>query len=321
MGQLLLWTVLWVTLAPERARFLFELEQGPVGAVELTYARGSGRFDYRSVQLFTRGADHHRREEAASMQVDVQGALASGARPEALWLWRRPAFGCVRGVDELTHRQGQLCVERTQGLVVEGSALGERFRATYDSEDRLWSLRLGSARFTRIPQAQALAPAPDLFSEGFAVEPGQGALALLPPQPRAAPVALAGSPWSVEAARALAAEVHASFSQARPSSADLTPEAEQGAEVGSCLAHARRFVRLAQARGRAARVVEGLVVEGGRAYPHAWVWALTEQGPLSLDPTSLAEVTPSSHLALEPPGPAYLSLLSGVARLTRKERR
>ena len=75
-----------------------------------------------------------------------------------------------------------------------------------------------------------------------------------------------------------------------------------------------------------------LVVDGGPARPHAWVRVGLPGGrTVDLDPTSLDDVTPETHLPLavvEPGGASleaggrWLALLRGehqVVRLTRRE--
>jgi hypothetical protein len=96
-----------------------------------------------------------------------------------------------------------------------------------------------------------------------------------------------------------------------PGSADWKDE---GQDVGGCLAHARRFVAQAKAAGHDAELVLGLVVDGGRAYPHAWVRA----GGTELDPTLMRPVTAGEYLALDDAGQRYLELLEGTRRVVRR---
>ena len=116
----------------------------------------------------------------------------------------------------------------------------------------------------------------------------------------------------------MAASVHASFERVGASGADFDPSG--AGEGGSCLAHARRFVAKATAEGRCAALVLGLVRDGARAFPHAWVQVPTSNGAvLELDPTSLAEVFPATHVRLcvadesgcIGAGAIYLDLLAG----------
>jgi hypothetical protein len=123
-------------------------------------------------------------------------------------------------------------------------------------------------------------------------------------------------------ARALAEKVHHSFSAARPTQVDLNPSEERNARVGSCVTHARRFVRWAMTSHDVPRaaVVYGLVADGKRAFAHAWVQVRLSNGEkLELDPTLLVPVTPQTHLALGIWfGKALLDLLAGNAHLSRR---
>jgi hypothetical protein len=117
-------------------------------------------------------------------------------------------------------------------------------------------------------------------------------------------------PWRRGAAEALALSLR------------KTLKVDQG--EASCLDVSLEFVRQAKAKGGEARLVRGLVVDGGRAYPHAWVELQDEHGvPYALDPTLAIPVTPESHLALDEGdgfsgGADYVKLLSGRARVVRK---
>jgi hypothetical protein len=72
-----------------------------------------------------------------------------------------------------------------------------------------------------------------------------------------------------------------------------TLKVEQG--EASCLEVSIEFVRQAKANGGDARLLRGLVVDGGRAYPHAWVELRDEHGvPYGLDPTLAIPVTNTS---------------------------
>ncbi|MFZ5471828.1 MAG: transglutaminase domain-containing protein [Myxococcota bacterium] len=316
-------TFVWMVLAlamtaapAEQASFLFELRHVPVGTVQLSLS--GQRYRYRSHQLFSRGAHRGETTQEASFEVGAQGHLAGKAlMPEGLWLWRRRPIGCSRVREELTRMEKEACVERSQGRASWGILGAQPFEARYDLQGLLERLVLGDAVFTRVAAPPGLSP-PELFGKGFPVEGRGGRLALYPRvelSPRA-PL----KPFPVEEARALAQQVRASFEVQAPSYADFG--SEKGALVGSCLAHARRFVRLAKERGQEAEVLLGLVVDGGRAYPHAWVRLTDEAGrALELDPTWLEHVTPATHLALGPEGEAgtlFLELLAGRADVVRR---
>jgi hypothetical protein len=75
--------------------------------------------------------------------------------------------------------------------------------------------------------------------------------------------------------------------------------------------------------------VQGLLAAPGegRAYPHVWVRVRLAGGaPLDLDPTSLDEVRPSTHLALAAgaspadAGSLWLQVLRGGHRVERAHR-
>lgn len=344
-----MWWALLVPLlgvAPERTQFVFELAGAPVGVVELELDLASGRYTYASRHLFTRGLDQRELRRRVELAVDSSSRIrGTDEVPVSLWLWRRPSQGCLSGREELGGKTGPICVQTSKGSRVEGTALGQPFEAHYGDDGRLRRLSLGSARFRWVPSGTAVPPPPDLFAAGFEVHGGNGALFLEPPLPssveltsarhrsggaqstQSGPSEILGSArrrsgWSASQARALARQVYRSFSEKRPGPADLAEEKFPGATEGSCLAHALRFVRWARARGREAEVVYGLVREGSRTYPHAWVRAaLTGSGTLQLDPSSLEEVSPTTHLALgsgEAAGAAYVDLLSGQRRVVRR---
>lgn len=321
-----MWALLATTLlsaAPERATFLFELSGVPVGAVELLLEPEEGAYTYRSRQLFTRGGHSGEVERKESLVLrDGRRLAGSEAQPEGLWLWRRPPPGCVAGRQELTGKEGPLCADAVGPAQVRGSVMGEPFLARYGGDGRLLTLELRDARFIRVEEAKLPAP-PDLFASGFpvfgegevlAVEPLSGVEAESPalPERRAR--------FTEREARGLAQSVHRSFTERRPSAADLSGDGG-GSEVGSCLAHAERFLARAREQGRAAELVLGLLAEGDRAYPHAWlrVW-LSDGARLELDPTSLAPVARSTHLALGDAGGTLLDLMAGRARVSRAVR-
>lgn len=309
--------------APARLSYWFELWGVPVGVVVLE--RGPADFTYRSRLVFTRGADRTSVQRSAKLRVDDAGRLASGEVPESLWLSRRPgALGCRRVVEELGGRTGDACAVRRDGAVDEGTVLGARYRARYDAEGALVELEIGESRFVRLEgPARALEP-PDLFGDGLLVGPGEGALRLEPAVPAPPPGAPLRPEWSGPEARAVAAKVHGRFAEKRPTGADFGAPASDAA---SCLGHARAFLAEAKARGRGAAIVQGLLAVPGedRAYPHVWVRVRLASGaPLDLDPTSLDEVRPSTHLALAAgasPGDAgalWLQVLHGGHRVERR---
>ena len=317
--------------AAEEARFVFTWRGVPVGTVHLTLAPGAGRFTYTSRHLHTRGGHQGARERTASLELGPEGRVVGRASvPQTLWLWRGPpAPGCVLAREELSGREGPHCVTAARGDTVEGTLLGQPFRARYGEDGRLAALGVGESRFTAVPPDTRLRPPPDLFTEGVPVEGGGGRLAFSPPWPVAARPAWM-TDWRGGEARALAERVHAAFPEKGPGAADWSGTGE--GEAGGCLAHASRFAALAAARGHRVALVHGLLaVDGGPGRPHAWVRVgLPGGGTVDLDPTSLDDVTPETHLALavvEPGGPSveagerWLALLRGEHRVVRLSRR
>ncbi len=288
----LLLPVLAVVLAAppaERALFVFELAGQPVGSVELSLERE--RYAYTSRHLFGRTEQARRTE----------WKLGAEPVPEGWWLWRRPARGCVEGFDEMTKERGTLCAEEVSARFVRGTVLGKPFVARYEA-DRLVTLEVADARFVRAeaPPDRGV----DVFRDGFPVAGSEGPLVLKGrsveksrlPEGRAFP--------SVERAESLAAQV-------------------RRLEPGNCLAHARLFVERARASGYAAALVFGVVVEGDRALPHAWVRIEAGRREVELDPTLKIAVTPTTHLALGAEGSAgqaYVDLLAGRASVRRARR-
>jgi hypothetical protein len=93
---------------------------------------------------------------------------------------------------------------------------------------------------------------------------------------------------------------------------EVVPSGQPG-EVGRarCLVLARE----AAGRGPGRAVVLGLVIEGDRAFPHAWV----RSGGADEDPSRLPGDRPGRYLEL-PPGSAgrvYLELLDGARAVVR----
>ncbi len=317
---------------PPRLSYWFELWGVPVGMVVVE--RGPAELTYRSRLVFTRGADRTSVRRSATLRVDGEGRLASGETPESLWLSRRPAApGCARVVEELGGRTGDACVVRRDGAVDEGTVLGAMYRARYDGGGALVELEIGESpdrrfqarsRFVRLEgPARALEP-PDLFGDGLPVSPGEGALRLEPSVPAPPPAVALRPEWSGPEARAVAAKVHGRFAEKRPTGADFGGPATE--DAASCLGHARAFLAEAKARGKGAAIVQGLLaVPGeGRAYPHVWVRVRLSGGAsLDLDPTSLDEVRPATHLALAAgaspadSGSIWLQVLRGEHRVER----
>ncbi|MBI3186145.1 MAG: transglutaminase domain-containing protein [Myxococcales bacterium] len=295
----------------ERATFIFELRGVPVGVVELRL-RGSS-YSYRSRQLFTRGEAASEQERAVELDLDARLRLRGREEmPASLWALRMPSEGCLRGRDELTGREGELCATAAREGWLSGSMLGAPFRAEYRG-GRLSELVLPDSRFVRSEPARLPRP-PDLFDDGFSIEGEAGRLGLSGGGSEHEPRKLPGGEFrDLSEANALAQEVHRALSE---------EQRRAGAPLGegSCLVHARRYAQRAAERGLGAAVVLGVVAEGRRGFPHAWVRVTVGGRPAEVDPTLLVEVTPRSHLTLGlegEAGPALLDLLCGRRHLER----
>jgi hypothetical protein len=159
-----------------------------------------------------------------------------------------------------------------------GTIGGKPFHAEYDATGALKTLTVASVTFAA--SAAVLPDRADPFAEGFAVK-GRGSH--LRVEPRARGVELAS-------VRGVSAEA---------------PE-------GSCLDLARTEV----AKSTGSTVVLGVVIDQGRAWPHAWVKRPTGE---HVDPTvSPAEAKARQYLAFsDHPGQLYLELLAGQRTVVR----
>lgn len=278
-----------------------------VGRITLSLTPDDQRFTYVSEHVFAPSAAKATRR----FEFTEQLGLPTAAIPEALWLWKAPALGCVLGMDERTKARGELCAERWTGHDLTGRLFRQRFTAHYE-QGELASLVLPSGRFVRTRTRTPVEPPVDPFASGLPVKGAVGRLALSPPwAPPESPLPLLV--WELPAARLLAMQLRA--------------EPQEGAEA-TCVTRAKRFVQRAHAAGHDAVLVVGLVVDAGRAYPHAWVRVRDKEGSLrDLEATLPGEVTPESHLVLavspdtESPlkaGELYVSLYSGKQRVIRR---
>lgn len=205
-------------------------------------------------------------------------------QPEVLALLRRPALGCRDVLEERSQKLERLCVERSVPGDASGTIAAEAFAAHYDGAGALRDITVGAAHWFAAKRATT-PPLENPFMVGLSVP--DGALKLEP--------AIAGAHWLT-----------------RPPAGIGAPET-----VGRvrCLLLAREAASL---RPRS-RVTVGLVVEEGRAYPHAW---LTE-GSAALDPSvlpgdpSLAERR-YLEVPLERSGAFFLQLFDGAVRLKAK---
>ena len=207
-----------------------------------------------------------------------------GPQPEVLALLKRPALGCRDVLEERSQKLEPLCVEKSSHLGASGTIAGEAFAAHYDDAGALRDITVGAAHWFAAARATA-PPLENPFIVGLGVP--DGVLKLEP--------AVAGARWLT-----------------RPPVGIGTPET-----VGRvrCLILAREAASLRPK----SRVTVGLVVEEGRAYPHAW---LTE-GSAALDP-SVRPGDPSLaqrrylEVPVERSGAFFLQLFDGAVRLVAK---
>lgn len=267
---------------PESARYDFFLGGAPAGQVTLT--RESGQFTWRSLHVFAR----RERTRSFTLRVDAQGRTSEGKVPEGLWLWERPARGCVPGVDEVTGRTGPLCAEPERDGVLHGTAFGAAFTARYDAAGMLKSLELGASRFER--STGALPEGEEPFARGFPVE-GTGPVVVVEPP--------------AEGVRQLGRLP--------------APTGGSSALEGDCLERSNAIVAASQG---SKELVLGVVLQEGRAWPHAWVRdrkSLEAEDPSAVGPAALGTAYlafPSGHA-----GALYVELLKGSLRVVRRELR
>lgn len=214
--------------------------------------------------------------------LDAKG-LVDGLVPEVLALAKTPAVGCADVLEEVARAPERLCVMTVDDGVVTGTLAGKPFTATYDEGGALASLTLGAARWDATSLASRPPGESSPFTRGFALTGRSGEVALAPP---------------LDGARRL----------------EAPPEGVgDNAFVGRlrCLVAARRYVDT----HAGATLVLGLVVENGRAWPHAWA----RLGARDVDPSVLPDdevLSKRQYLAL-PEGQAgrvYLELLDGTRR-------
>lgn len=189
-------------------------------------------------------ATHFLEEGPASHRVELTLSELP-APPEVLALLTVPALGCRDVFEENGRQLEQLCVKARHRGQVTGTLAGAPFVATY-ARGALQEIKVGSARWLAAPRP--VTPPPESpFARGLAVPTGPLRL-----QPE-----VKGARWLTRAPRGLA----------------------QPGEAGRdrCLVAARRALAGHPER----RLAVGLVVEAGRAFPHAWV----VEGDVALEPS------------------------------------
>jgi hypothetical protein len=206
------------------------------------------------------------------------------AEPEVLALIHRPKPGCRDVLEERARLLEQLCVVTSTQGEVSGTIAGEAFVAHYDEAGVLGDITVGSARW--LAAGKPVAPPPESpFVRGLAVP--AGVLHLEP--------AVTGAKWLTRAPVGIG-------------------QAERVGRV-RCLVLAREEA----ARRPKSRVAVGLVIEAGRAFPHAWL----AEGENAFDPSVLAKdplLAQRRYLEVpvEQSGAFYLRLFDGAVRLKAK---
>jgi len=189
---------------------------------------------------------HFLEEDDAPRDVEVElGSLP--APPEVLALWKTPPAGCRDVWEETRGRTERLCVDDGGGASVKGTVDGAPFTAAY-VKGLLTEIKVGSARWVRETSSGPASAALNPFVNGVAA-PEKRCCALEP--------AVEGARWLSKPPRGIAAD--------------------EGVARVRCLPLAR------QALGPGRRLAIGLVIEDGRAFPHAWV----VEGKSDLDPSVL----------------------------------
>lgn len=233
-----------------------------------------------TVELFLDGTKYtyrstHAYRRAKSVSADTFTLGAGKPVPEGYWLWRKPAAGCVEGIAELSNETGTLCADEVGVREVKGTTLKRAFTARYDAAGELEELKLGKSRFVRTDKP-LVAGSP--YERGFAIEGKGKGLALEPP---------------LEGARA-----------AQPKGTRTKPAPSDD----SCLELAQQYVK----EHPEAQLTLGVVVEKGRAYPHAWAG--------EVDPSAKKGKSTDVYLELprEQAGALYVELLEGRRKLVWK---
>ncbi len=224
--------------------------------------------------------------EEGPRKRQVQLRLKKNApQPEVLALLHPPKPGCVEVLEERNAVLETLCVESASPQTVSGTIAGEKFSADYDDAGVLSGITVGSARW-RAATAPTAPPPQSPFVKGVAVP--SGPLQLEPP---------------VEEARWLSA----------------SPEGVGAPDrVGRtrCLVLAREEA----ARRPGSHVSVGLVIEGGRAYPHAWVTGADRNpvDPSVLGGDSILQERRYLEVPPERAGAFFLRLFDGALKLKAK---
>jgi hypothetical protein len=152
--------------APEAATAVWTLElSGTPTAIARARLEG-GRFTWFVETPFARGANPE-----VVVKVNAEGRDSKGRVPEGLWFMRRPQPGCVKGFDEVSGREGELCFEPDG----RGTALGEKFSGSWGDDGVLETLFIRGIEWKRGASAWT---GKNPWAAGFAVKGEEGALAV-----------------------------------------------------------------------------------------------------------------------------------------------
>jgi hypothetical protein len=266
----------------------------PVLLLVLTAGPASGRFVLEVGQVpvaelrvtsdgarYSYEATHFLDEGPSKSRFDfVLSELA--AEPEVLALLTRPKAGCRDVLEERTKKLEALCVD--DGPEVTGTLARERFTARYGRDDQLVDIVVGAAHW-HAASTTTTPPAVSPFTKGVAVP--EGRLRLEPE--------VKGATWLAHSPEGIG-----------------NPE-----DVGRtrCLLLARRALEGHPKR----RLAVGLVIEAGRAFPHAWV----VEKDRALDPSVEGDdevLAQRRYLEIprEKSGSFFLQLFEGTQRLVKK---
>ncbi|MDQ3264835.1 MAG: hypothetical protein M3Y59_14400 [Myxococcota bacterium] len=280
------------------ASFWFFLNDVPVGTVELSLQGGTYR--YASTHFFG-GSPKAPKRSHFEGQLDEKNAIDDRVPSSLFILLRSREEHCEEVFDELTLAKGTACVnDRAEDLDV-GVALGTPYRARYQ-DGLLQELKIGDGVFRRSEGTPP--PPPDIFAAGLPVSGADGPLGF------SSELSKKGRYFPMIPTLLTKGRVEEAVRAAR---ATLGSE-----ESGACVRLADDVVRRV---GRSnAEIVYGVVMDGPRAYPHAWVRVLSpERREWLFDPAMDLPVTPQTHLEIpnEAVGETYLALWNGTLKIIR----
>ncbi|MFT3710294.1 MAG: hypothetical protein QM817_21920 [Archangium sp.] len=227
-------------------------------------------------------ATHFFEEDPAERVVSFS-LKALPAVPEVLALSTLDQSGCRDVFGEKRQKLEKLCVDAVRSSKAKGSIDGAEFIARY-ADGRLQEITVGTAHWRAISNDTPSAP-PSQKENPFAK----------------------GVPSPANAA---------AFSPAFPAARWLTTTPTPSGTLNArarCLVLAKEAVKQ---KPQQRRVVVGLVLEGDRAYPHAWI----AEGDQHFDP-SLVDAVPGRRYVEVPraeSGTFYLSLFAGAVKLVPK---